>query len=86
MHDTFFDVDFVETGQNEVGTSRMKLLVHRNVEPDGVEPNRHGGVSVEGVSEPPKVVVNWWKVLLNRWNVSIERQKVLVNRMMPCCC
>ena len=46
MHDTFFDVDFVETDQNEVGTSRMKLLVHRNVELDGVEPDRRGGVPV----------------------------------------
>ena len=50
MHDTFFDVDFVETNQNEVGTSRIKLPVHCNVEPVGVEPNRRGGVLMEGVS------------------------------------
>ena len=54
MHDTIFNVDFVETDQNEVGTSRMKLSVHRNVEPDGVEPDRRGGVPVESVSEPPE--------------------------------
>ena len=54
MHNTFFDVDFVKTDQNEVGTSRMKLLMHHNVEPVGVEPDRCGGFSAEGVSETPK--------------------------------
>ena len=32
----------------------MKLSVHHNVEPVGVEPDRCGGDSVEGVSEPPE--------------------------------
>ena len=54
MHDTFFDVDFVETDQNEVGTSQMKLSVHCNVEPVGVEPDRRDGIPVEGVSKPPE--------------------------------
>ena len=54
MHDTFFDVDFVETNQNEVSTSQTKLSVHHNVEPVGVEANRCGGVLAEGVSEPPE--------------------------------
>ena len=52
MHDTFFNMDFVEIDQNKVSTSRMKLQVHRNVEPVGVELDRCGGVPVEGVSEP----------------------------------
>ena len=71
----------------------MKLSVHCNVEPVGVEPDRHGSVPVEGVSEPPEggiLMVKGGserrKVFLNRRNVSIECRKVLVNHLMPCCC
>ena len=45
----------------------MKLPVHRNVEPDGVEPDRRGGVLV--LVNPLKVVVNRRKVLVNPPNV-----------------
>ena len=54
FHNTWFDVDYLSTDQNNMGTSRTKLPVHRNMETDGVEPDRRGGVSVEGVSEPPE--------------------------------
>ena len=37
IHDTFFDVDFLETDEIEVGTSRTKLSVIRNVKAIGVE-------------------------------------------------
>ena len=39
MHDTFFDVDFVETDEIEVGSSRTKLPVICNVEAISVEPD-----------------------------------------------
>ena len=63
MHDTFFDIYFLETDQNEVGISRIKLPVHHNVKPVGVEPDRRGGVSeppegsilmAEGATQPSK--------------------------------
>ena len=54
MHDTFFDVDFLETNQNEVGTSRTKLPVYHNVEPVGVEPKKGGGVPSEDGSLTPE--------------------------------
>ena len=52
MHDTFFDVDFLETNEIEVGTSRTKLPVIRNVEAIGVESDRVSAVLAEGVSHP----------------------------------
>ena len=37
MHNTFFDVDILETDQIEVDTSRTKLSMYHNVEPVGVQ-------------------------------------------------
>ena len=52
MHDTFFDVDFLETDQIEVGTSKTKLQMIHNVKVVSIEAERGSGVLVEGVSEP----------------------------------
>ena len=43
FHDTWFDVDFLATDQNDVGTSRMKFPVYRIVEPIGIEFGCGGG-------------------------------------------
>ena len=51
LHDTFFDVDFIQNDQNNVGTSRMKLSVHRNVEAVGVEFGVIGSQMAEGASQ-----------------------------------
>ncbi len=40
----------------------MKLPVYRNVEPIDVEPERCGGVPVEGVSQRWKVVFCWYVI------------------------
>ena len=37
FHDTWFDIDYLVTNQNEVGTSRTKLPLYRIVEPVGIE-------------------------------------------------
>ena len=50
MHDTFFNVDFLGTNEIEIGTSRTKFLVSRNVEAIGVELERGSAVPAEGVS------------------------------------
>ena len=52
MHDTFFNVDFLETDEIEVSTSRSKLLVIHNVEAIGGEFERGLAVPAEGVSHP----------------------------------
>ena len=39
MHDTFFDVDFLETDEIEASTSRTKLLIIHNAEVIGFEPD-----------------------------------------------
>ena len=72
LYNTFFDIDFLETNQIDVGTSRMKFPVYRNVEPVTVESGM--------------VQVNWQKVLVNWWKVVVNCQKMLINRLTPCCC
>ena len=42
FHDTWFNVDYLATDQNEVGASRTKLLAYRPVEPVGIT-SRYGG-------------------------------------------
>ena len=56
MHVTFFNIDFLETDEIEVGISRTKLLVIRNVEVIGVELERGSTVLAEGVSHPAEGV------------------------------
>ena len=51
MHDTFFDVGFLETNQIEVGTSKMKLPMYCIVEAVSIEPKRGAGVLEDGVSQ-----------------------------------
>ncbi|KAL5546159.1 hypothetical protein UlMin_005846 [Ulmus minor] len=51
IHDTFFDEDFLETNEIEVGTSIMKLPVIRNVETIGVELDSGSAVSTEEFSD-----------------------------------
>lgn len=72
MHDTFFDVDFVDIDQNEVGISRTKPLVHHNVERSMLN---QIGVAVFW----QKVLVNPPKVIVKQRNVLVNQQKVLVN-------
>ena len=60
LHDTFFDIDFLQTDQND-GTSRMKLPVHCNMEAIGIEFG-------EGV------VINWREVQFNWKKVQINLQ------------